>query len=90
MPARRSLETNELKRLSAAEVADVKKLSEDLQLSENTCLRYYQAAPTASEVDPMFDNASDILGRAKLFFYYERRQVCVCVCVYHWRVSACR
>ena len=80
---RRSLETNESKRLSKEEIADILKLSAELSLSETMCLRYYQAAPTATEVDPMFDNASDIYGRAKLFFYYERRQVCVFnVCVW--------
>ncbi len=74
----RNLES-ESGRLKASDIAIVKELSDNLQLSESVCLRYFQSAPSALDLDPMFHSASDLKQRARLFFYYERRQLLLAV-----------
>ena len=65
--------------MTPADLAAVKLLAEELSLSENVCPRYYRAAPTALEVDRFFESAPDVAGRARLFLYYERRQVLLAI-----------
>lgn len=75
-----SLERNAGGQLSPAGVDQIKRLSDDLDMSEAVCERYFLAAPTAPTDDPIFEGMTDVLSRARLYFYYERRQLLQAIC----------